>query len=103
MIAGTAADGWQNTLLGEDISGQRTDVLRTQRPDADLQLSHAFRMTALENLAVAVPDPNRRKHLVELPCHQVCQREAAVIELARHAESWPDPLAMNWRAICRWS
>jgi branched-chain amino acid transport system ATP-binding protein len=44
------------TLMGEDITGQRTDVLYHKGLMRTFQLSHEYaRMTALENLAVAAP------------------------------------------------
>ena len=73
------------TLLGEDVTGQRTDVLYHKGLMRTFQLSHEYaRMTALENLAVAAPlQAGESIQSVWFTARRVKQREAEVIELAR--------------------
>ena len=73
------------SLMGEDITGQRSDLLYHKGLMRTFQLSHEYaRMTALENLAVAAP-----RQLGEdifsswLLGSRVKMREAEVVELAR--------------------
>ena len=73
------------TLLGEDITGQRTDVLYHKGLMRTFQLSHEYaRMTALENLAVAAPNQTGESIWSSwFSIKSVIKCEAAVVELAR--------------------
>ncbi|SLN16180.1 ABC transporter ATP-binding protein [Pseudooctadecabacter jejudonensis] len=73
------------TLLGEDITGQRTDTLYHKGLMRTFQLSHEYaRMTSLENLMVAAPDQTGESIWSSWFANgRVKQREAEVIELAR--------------------
>lgn len=73
------------TLLGEDITGQRTDQLYYKGLMRTFQLSHEYaRMTALENLAVAAPDQTGESIWSSwFAGSKTRAREAEVIELAR--------------------
>lgn len=73
------------TLLGEDITGQRTDMLYHKGLMRTFQLSHEYgRMTALENLAVAAPSQMGENIFASwFAGSKVRAREAEVIELAR--------------------
>ena len=86
MIAGelTPTAGRIN-LLGEDITGQRSDLLYHKGLMRTFQLSHEYaRMTSLENLAVAAPSQIGEGIFSSwFAGRSVRKREAAVIELAR--------------------
>lgn len=71
-------------LLGEDITGQRTDQLYRKGLMRTFQLSHEYaRMTALENLAVAAPSQTGESIFANwFAGRKVQAREAEVIELA---------------------
>lgn len=73
------------TLLGEDITGQRTDVLYHKGLMRTFQLAHEYaRMTTLENLAVAAPvQAGESIWSTWFAGGKVRAREAEVIELAR--------------------
>lgn len=86
MIAGELPpSAGKITLLGEDITGQRTDVLYHKGLMRTFQLSHEYaRMTALENLAVAAPTQTGESIWSSwFAGRSVKRREAEVIELAR--------------------
>jgi branched-chain amino acid transport system ATP-binding protein len=72
-------------LLGEDITGQRSDLLYHKGLMRTFQLSHEYaRMTSLENLAVAAPSQIGEGIFSSwFAGRRVRKREAAVIELAR--------------------
>lgn len=73
------------TLLGEDVTGQRTDLLYHKGLMRTFQLSHEYaRMTSLENLAVAAPTQTGESiWSAWFSGASVRAREAEVIELAR--------------------
>lgn len=73
------------TLLGEDVTGQRTDVLYHKGLMRTFQLSHEYaRMTSLENLAVAAPSQTGESIWASWFSNKaVRKREAEVHELAR--------------------
>ena len=73
------------TMAGEDITGQRTDLLYHKGLMRTFQLSHEYaRMTSLENLAVAAPVQTGESIWSSwFSAGKVRQREAEVIELAR--------------------
>lgn len=73
------------TLLAEDITGQRTDVLYHKGLMRTFQLSHEYaRMSSLENLMVAAPDQTGESIWASWFANaSVKAREAEVIELAR--------------------
>lgn len=73
------------TLLGEDVTGQRTDTLYHKGLMRTFQLSHEYaRMTSLENLMVAAPDQSGESiWSTWFAGKAVKKREAEVIELAR--------------------
>ena len=86
MIAGElSASAGMVTLLGEDITGQRSDVLYHKGLMRTFQLSHEYaRMTSLENLAVAAPSQLGEGIFSSwFAGGKVKKREAEVIELAR--------------------
>ncbi len=86
MIAGELAPSTGTVkLLGEDITGQRTDELYHKGLMRTFQLSHEYaRMTALENLAVAAPMQTGESIWSSwFAGAKTRQREAEVIELAR--------------------
>ena len=85
MIAGELAPtAGKITLLGEDITGQRTDMLYHKGLMRTFQLSHEYaRMTALENLMVAAPSQvGESIFSTWFAGRKVRLREAEVIELA---------------------
>lgn len=73
------------TLLGEDVTGQRTDTLYHKGLMRTFQLSHEYaRMTALENLMVAAPvQAGESIWSAWFKNGAVKAREAEVVELAR--------------------
>lgn len=86
MIAGEfGPTSGKITLLGEDITGQRTDTLYHKGLMRTFQLSHEYaRMTALENLMVAAPDQTGESIWASWFSNgKVKLREAEVIDLAR--------------------
>ena len=86
MIAGELVPtAGKITLLGEEITGQRTDRLYHKGLMRTFQLSHEYaRMTSLENLAVAAPDQAGESILSTwFAAGAVRKREAEVAELAR--------------------
>ena len=86
MIAGELSPtAGKITLLGEDITGQRSDLLYHKGLMRTFQLSHEYaRMTSLENLAVAAPSQIGEGIFSSwFAGRRVRKREAAVIELAR--------------------
>ena len=86
MIAGElSASAGMVTLLGENITGQRSDVLYHKGLMRTFQLSHEYaRMTSLENLAVAAPSQLGEGIFSSwFAGSKVKKREAEVIELAR--------------------
>ena len=86
MIAGELAPSTGTVkLLGEDITGQRTDELYHKGLMRTFQLSHEYaRMTSLENLAVAAPMQTGESIWSSwFASAKTRQREAEVIELAR--------------------
>ena len=86
MIAGelTPSAG-KISLLGEDITGQRTDMLYHKGLMRTFQLSHEYaRMTALENLAVAAPSQTGESIWSSwFAAGKTRKREAEVMELAQ--------------------
>ena len=72
-------------LLGEDVTGQRTDLLYHKGLMRTFQLSNEYaRMTSLENLAVAAPRPVGESIWSSwFAGANVRKREAEVVELAR--------------------
>ena len=86
MIAGELSPtAGKINLLGEDITGQRSDLLYHKGLMRTFQLSHEYaRMTSLENLAVAAPSQIGEGIFSSwFAGRRVRKREAAVIELAR--------------------
>ena len=86
MIAGELSPtAGKINLLGEDITGQRSDLLYHKGLMRTFQLSHEYaRMTSLENLAVAAPSQIGEGIFSSwFAGRSVRKREAAVIELAR--------------------
>ena len=86
MIAGELSpSAGRVTLLGENITGQRSDVLYHKGLMRTFQLSHEYaRMTSLENLAVAAPSQLGEGIFSSwFAGGKVKKREAEVIELAR--------------------
>jgi branched-chain amino acid transport system ATP-binding protein len=86
MIAGElSASAGMVTLLGENITGQRSDVLYHKGLMRTFQLSHEYaRMTSLENLAVAAPSQLGEGIFSSwFAGGKVKKRELEVIELAR--------------------
>ena len=86
MIAGELSPtAGKINLLGEDITGQRSDLLYHKGLMRTFQLSHEYaRMTSLENLAVAAPSQIGEGIFSSwFGGRRVRKREAAVIELAR--------------------
>lgn len=86
MIAGELSpSAGRVTLLGENITGQRSDVLYHKGLMRTFQLSHEYaRMTSLENLAVAAPSQLGEGIFSSwFASGKVKKREAEVIELAR--------------------
>jgi len=86
MVAGALEpSAGRISLLGEDVTGQRTDILYHKGLMRTFQLSQEYaRMTALENLAVAAPtQPGESIFASWLSAGRVAQREREVIELAR--------------------
>ena len=73
------------TLLGENVTGQRTDVLYHKGLMRTFQLSHEYaRMTSLENLAVAAPIQTGESIWSSwFSGRKVRQREREVLDLAR--------------------
>ena len=72
-------------LLGEDVTGQRTDLLYHKGLMRTFQLSNEYaRMTSLENLAVAAPRQVGESIWSSwFASSKVREREAEVVELAR--------------------
>ena len=105
MIAGElSASAGMVTLLGENITGQRSDVLYHKGLMRTFQLSHEYaRMTSLENLAVAAPSQLGEGIFSSwFAGGKVKKREAEVMELARETLEFlglthiGDELAGNW-------
>lgn len=73
------------TLLGEDVTGQRTDTLYHKGLMRTFQLSHEYaRMTSLENLMVAAPSQTGESiWSTWFAGKSVRKRDAEVTELAR--------------------
>lgn len=87
MIAGELKPTAGKVMLsGEDITGQRTDVLYHKGLMRTFQLSHEYaRMTALENLAVAAPSQTGESIFASwFTGRKVAAREAEIIEAARN-------------------
>lgn len=72
------------TLLGEDVTGQRTDALYARGLMRTFQLSHEYaRMTSLENLAVAAPNQTGENIFSSwFARRKVAARDAEVLALA---------------------
>jgi len=86
MIAGEVSPSSGHiSLMGEDITGQRTDILYHKGLMRTFQLSQEYaRMTSLENLAVAAPHQTGEGIFsCWLSGRRVQQRESEVLELAR--------------------